>query len=202
MRATLLLAAGGSRRFGAANKLMSRRGRAPLVLHALTAARAAPAGRLIVVTGAQGARVARAIWGVRGVRATIVRARRHREGLAASLRAGLAALRPCERQVFVFLGDMPAVPPHLAARLARTLVPGVAAVRPAHRGRPGHPVLLRRPASGALARLSGDRGLGPLLGDVRMVTAGAGALLDVDTPRTRWGSASLSAKPERWQELA
>lgn len=186
MRATLLLAAGGSRRFGAANKLLSRRGGAPLVMRALAAARAAPAGRLIVVTGAQAPRVARAIRTARGMRVTIVRARRHREGMAESLRAGLEALWPIERAAFVFLGDMPAVPPHLAARLARARVAGADAARPQHRGRPGHPVLLRRPTPDAISRLTGDRGLAPLLRNVRTVSSGAGVLLDVDTPRTRW----------------
>ncbi|MET0270364.1 MAG: NTP transferase domain-containing protein, partial [Sphingomonas sp.] len=117
-----------------------------------------------------------------GRAAVIVRARRYRAGLSESLRAGLAALRPGEREIYVFLGDMPAVPPLLARRLARAMKPDVAAVRPVHRGQPGHPVLLRRPSPAAIAALSGDRGLSPPRHLVRIVPAGRGALVDIDKP--------------------
>lgn len=174
MRVAILLAAGSSRRFGRANKLLVRRGGVRLIDRALAIARAAPAARLIVVTGRDRAAMTRA---VRGPRTTSVHAPDHAEGMGASLRAALAALRPNERQIFLFLGDMPAVPPTLAARLARALRPGDAGVRPVWRERPGHPVLFRLP----LARMpAGDAGPGrgqPL----RTIAGPSGCVHDVDT---------------------
>ena len=159
MRAAILLAAGRSQRFGSANKLLASFNGRPLVLHALAAARAAPVGRVIVVTGAQADRIARTTR-LASPRARIVRARDHREGLAASLRAGLAALRPIERELFVFLGDMPAIPHGLALRLAFRLTRDrAAAIRPAWKGVVGHPVLMRRPSRATMAALRGDKGL-------------------------------------------
>lgn len=189
MRVALLLAAGSSRRWGAANKLLARIGGESMVVASLRIARAAPVGRVVVIVGAQAERVARAVRAARVPGVEVVRARDHSAGVGASLRAGLAALRPAERTVFVFLGDMPTVPPTLARRLARALRPGDAAVRPVWRGVPGHPVLLRRPSRAAIGRIGGDRGLGPLLAGARTIAAGRGAVRDVDRrtdlPRAR-----------------
>ncbi|SFR79606.1 nucleotidyltransferase family protein [Sphingomonas jatrophae] len=177
MRAAIVLAAGSSRRWGAENKLMARIGGRPLVCHAVAAARQAPVGRILVVTGRQSGRVAAA---VRGPRVTVVRARDHATGLSASVRAGLAALRPCETSVFIFLGDMPRVPPFLAERLARALRIRDSGVRPTSRGVPGHPVLLRRPDRTELAQLHGDRGLAPLLRGLRTIPGPRSAIIDID----------------------
>ena len=134
MRAAIVLAAGRSRRFHGANKLLARwRGRA-LIDHALAAARAAPVGRVLVVLGHDRRRLAARIG---GPRMTTIFARDHRDGLAESLRAGLRALRPNEREVFVFLGDMPMIPAFLPARLARAHVAGRRRGAPARARRAG-----------------------------------------------------------------
>ena len=182
MRAVILLAAGRSRRFRKANKLLApHRGR-PLIDHALAAARAAPVARVIVVVGHDRARIVRHI---RGIRTTIVFARDHREGLGASLRAGLKALRCNERDLFVFLGDMPTVPLGLTGRLARALRPGLDAVRPRGQAGPGHPVLLRRPDRDTIDRLCGDSGLAALIGGrtgwVATGRTGTARPADIDT---------------------
>ncbi|MET0268801.1 MAG: nucleotidyltransferase family protein [Sphingomonas sp.] len=179
MRVAILLAAGRSRRFVGANKLLARVGGAAIVTHAVRVARAAPVARVIVVTGHDHVRVARA---VRGPRVRVVHARAHRAGVSASLRAGITALWPVERAIYVFLGDMPTVPPSLVRRQARALVPGVAAVRTRGRAGPGNPVLLRRPDADVVARLTGDRGFAPLIiGKIRWIDAGGGQPMDVDT---------------------
>lgn len=184
MRAAILLAAGSSRRFAGGNKLLARIGARPLLAHALTSALAAPAGRIIVVVGADHLRTAALARAVGGGRVVIVRARDHETGMAASLRAGLAALRPIERELFVFLGDMPFVPPALARRLVRLLKPGVGAARPWADAVPGHPVLLRRPGPALVARLARDRGLGALLqGEIRWLPSHSRLLADVDSRR-------------------
>jgi molybdenum cofactor cytidylyltransferase len=184
VRAAILLAGGRSRRFIGGNKLLAKvKGRA-LLLRALDAALAAPVARVIVVTGSDRARVARCVGARHGPRLRLVHARDHREGIAGSLRAGLAALRPCERALFVFLGDMPDVPAGLTARMLRALKPGVAVVRPSAGPAPGHPVLIRRPDRSAVAALRGDRGLSGLLsGRVHWIETPARALRDVDRRR-------------------
>jgi len=164
MRAAILLAAGASRRFGRPDKLAQLLAGRSLLDHAVERARASGAGRVLLVTS----RAPR----YRGV--THVRARNARSGLSASLAAGLAALRPIEREVLIFLADMPfAHAPRLRLR------PGMDAVRPRFRGRPGHPILVRTRV--AKARLAGgDAGLRGAL-RTAFVRGDPGHVFDVDT---------------------
>ena len=166
MRAAILLAAGASRRFGRRDKLQERLGRRSLIDHALANARASGARRILLVTSAP--------FCLRGV--TSVRCANAKDGLSASLAAGLAALRPIEREVLIFLADMPfARAPRLRLRA------GLEAVRPVFRNQPGHPMLVRSQA--ARMRLgTGDRGLGGAL-RTGFVRGSAGHVLDVDTRR-------------------
>jgi molybdenum cofactor cytidylyltransferase len=164
VRAAIILAAGASRRFGHRDKLKARLGRRNLLDHVVDNARACGACRILLVTTG-----APPIAGVTPVRVG------KPEVLSASLRAGLAALRPIEREVLIFLADMP------FARAPRLrLQPGMEAVRPRFRGRPGHPVLLR--ADRAKARLGqGDEGPGRAL-RTAFVPGTTAHLLDIDTP--------------------
>jgi len=191
MRVAILLAAGASRRFGAPNKLSARyRGR-PLLSHALMAARQAPVQRLLVVTGAQPARVSAMVHRLDRAALT-VRAANHREGMGASLRAASRRLRPIDREVLVFLSDMPWLAPDMAARLVRDARQGDEIVRPVRRGRPGHPVLLRGRALASLASARGDEGPGRGRGyRTRLVPGDRRCIADVDRP------AALSRPPAR-----
>lgn len=181
MRVAIVLAAGRSRRFGTADKRMARLGGRRLLDRALAMARAAPVGRVLLVIDCQ--------LRMRPAGVTIVRARRARAGLGESLKAGLRVLRPRETELFLFLGDMPAVPRWLAGRLARG-----SAVRPVFAGQPGHPVHLMRPDAALVERLSGDRGLGALLtGTGRTLRGPRGAVLDVDRPGDLRLARALSA---------
>jgi len=171
MRAAIVLAAGASRRFGRSDKLRARLGGVPLLDHAIRHALASGAKRVIVVTSHGGAG--------RGMGRTIhrVRAARHREGLSASLAAGLAALRPIEREVLIFLGDMP----FAAMPRGMRLRPGFDAVRPVVVGKPGHPMLVRVSAARAAAG-GGDSGLAGRLGQIGRVRGTVGNGFDIDTP--------------------
>ena len=165
MRAAILLAAGASRRFGGRDKLKARIGKHSLLDLVLAHARAAGPCRIIVVSAGR----------IRLAGVTHVHAHHARKGLSASLAAGLAALRPIEREVLIFLADMPFA---FAPRLR--LAPGVHAVRPCFRGQPGHPLLVR--ASVAKAGLErGDKGLSGSLRP-RFVPGTAAHLIDIDTP--------------------
>jgi molybdenum cofactor cytidylyltransferase len=106
------------------------------------------------------------------------------EGMGASLRA---AVGPCRRLdgVFVFLGDMPRVPPEVAPDLARALT-GVDAVAPILRGRRGHPVLFGGACFPALRAWTATR-RAQVLAAWASDGAGrqpddAGVLFDVDRP--------------------
>ena len=186
--AAVVLAAGAGRRFGG-GKLTACWRDGVLLDGALAAAFAAPVDEIIVVTGGDAAvgPAAQAFAGPRadGERLRLVPAPDWSEGLAASLRAGLAALPAEVQAAFIFLGDMPGVPHALADRLARALGPGVTAVQPTVRGAPAHPVLLSHSLFPAALALRGDRGAQALLaghGVIRIDVDEPGATLDVDTP--------------------
>ena len=165
MRAAILLAAGASRRFGGRDKLKARLGSRSLLDLAVAHARASGACRVILVSTGR----------IRLAGVTHVHAHRAREGLSASLAAGLAALRPIEREVLIFLADMPFA---YAPRLR--LAPGVHAVRPRFRGQPGHPLLVRTTAA-RTGLGQGDKGLSESL-RARFVPGTAAHLIDIDTP--------------------
>src|SRR4051794_15994077 len=162
MRVAIVLAAGSSRRFGAANKLLAPLHGRPLLTYALDAAQNAPVAWTMVVTGDDRARVA-AVARQRLPRARIVHASRHREGIAASLAAGLAALPQRVEEALIFLGDMPRIPPGLAGWLVRRRGGQGPSLRAMLNGHPAHPVLLARADFPAAAALTGDRGPGAML---------------------------------------
>lgn len=181
MRAAIVLAGGRSERFGRADKLFVPLRGKPLVLHAIEAARAAPAVRVVVVAGRGEGRLRDLLrrWGLKQVR--VVRAGPHAP-LSGSLALAIRALRPAERDAFVFLGDMPFVDPAMASRLLRAMRPGIAVVRPGWRGEPGHPVLVR--GIRTVPRRPGDAGFRPAAGSVVTIPGGPSCILDVDSPAT------------------
>ncbi|WP_116089606.1 nucleotidyltransferase family protein [Sphingomonas crusticola] len=164
MRAAIVLAAGASRRFGYRDKLRTRLQGRSLLHHVVANAQLSGAKRIIVV-------VSRA---TRMSGVTVVRARQAKRGLSASLRIGLAALRPVEREVLIFLADMPfARAPHMV------LEPDMAAIRPRFRGDPGHPMLVRV-AAARKAWTAGDAGFAGKL-QTAFVRGNAGNIIDIDT---------------------
>jgi molybdenum cofactor cytidylyltransferase len=170
LRAAILLAAGQSRRFGSGDKLKAVLGRASLFSQSLKLAQGSGAVRVIVVGGPR-VRQSAALRQVRSVRS--------REGIGESLSVALAALRPIEREVIIYLADMP------LARLPNriTLRSSLDAVRPIWKGERGHPVLIRsQVARNVLLRC--DRGLGVALARCRLaeVQGQPGNVLDIDTP--------------------
>lgn len=179
--AAILLAAGHARRFGDDKLLRALHG-APIVQHAIDAARAAPVSRIVIVhrPGATMEQLCRdaALSDPRISSLTI-----ESDALSASLSAGLHAVAG---GAFVFLGDMPFIPHEISARLAVALGDRFAAV-PVCAGQQGHPVLLSARAAALAARLSGDQGAGALLRRhanevVHLETDDDGVLADVDTP--------------------
>jgi len=158
---------------------------------ALACAVAAPARHITLAVGAEGERVAAAAQafatreGERD-RLTVVYTPDWALGMSASLKLAIAGLAPDVDAAFVFLGDMPLIPPGVAAALADALTPDVAAAAPVFDGRLGHPALIGAGLFPEIGRLDGDRGarrlleaLGPRL--ARVAAPDDGVLFDVDT---------------------
>lgn len=181
--AAVVLAAGSASRFGG-GKLLATFDGAPLLHAALAAAQVAAPGAVTVVTGADAEAVgacARAF----DPAIRLVHAADHAEGMAASLRAGIASLGPEVEAAFVFLGDMPRVPQSLLAPLASAVAAGAPAAAPVFQGQRGNPVLLGRDLFGEVAELKGDVGARPILQALgarlaRIEAPDDGVLFDVD----------------------
>jgi molybdenum cofactor cytidylyltransferase len=176
--AAIVLAAGRGERFapdGGGSKLAAPLAGQPLLDHAVRAALAAPV-REVIVVGRPGTGV------IADPRVRFVALAS--TALSDSLRAGLAAAGD-SMGAFVFLGDMPLIPPDMAARLAAVIGEGPAALPEWHE-QPGHPVLLARSAFALADGLTGDEGLGRVLrglaGVVRMPVEDEGVILDIDRP--------------------
>ena len=181
----VILAAGSGSRFGG-GKLTAAWDAGVLLEGALAAAFAAPVRSVTVVIGADADAVAAAARGF-DPRTLVVHAPDHAEGMAASLRAGIASLPHDADGAFVFLGDMPRVPTEVLGRLARALIDGALAAAPVYQGRRGNPVLLDRTLFPQLLSLTGDagaRGVLQGLGDQLALVESPddGVLFDVDRP--------------------
>jgi molybdenum cofactor cytidylyltransferase len=182
--AGVVLAAGGASRFGSPKQLAELDG-IPLLQHAVDAILAVPAIEdVVIVLGAASERVRDAVaFGD----ARVVACNEWQEGMAASLRCGVAAVGDAD-WVIVTLGDQPRVTPQVIAAVMDTAdsAPiGTAAVRATYDGVPGHPVALSRAMLPGVAKLRGDVGARELLGSASVRTFEAGRLcdpVDVDTP--------------------
>lgn len=173
----VLLAAGAGRRYGKPKVLVEG-----WLETAVGALRDGGCGDVVLVLGA--AEVA-APPGV-----TAVLAPDWRDGLSASVRAGLAeAERKGADFAVLHVIDTPDVGPAVVARvLARAAASPSGLARAYFGDRPGHPVVLaRRHWPEVLARISGDHGAGAYLRsrrDVEIVDCGdLAAGMDVDEPR-------------------
>lgn len=181
MSCGLVLAAGAATRFGSPKQLAELDGR-PLLQHAVDAMLGAPGvERAAVVLGHAADRV-RAAVDLAGVEA--VECPDWREGMAASLRCGLAALGPCEH-VVVTLGDQPEITAAAIGAVLAACGEGVAAARATYDGAPGHPVALGPALLARAGELRGDAGFRELLADADVRAVEVGHLArpdDVDTP--------------------
>ena len=186
--AALVLAAGRSTRMGAINKLIAEIGGKPLVRIAAEQALASRAKPVIVVTGHERERVEAAL---AGLPVRFVHNPEYADGLATSLKTGIAAVPADADGVVVCLGDMPQVDAGLIDRLIAAFDPerGALVVVPTIDGRRGNPVVWSRRFFPDLMGISGDFGARHLIGSyaeavVEIPVAGEAALTDVDTPES------------------
>ena len=185
--AALVLAAGAARRMRGRDKLLEPVGGRPVLRATVEAAAASRADEVVVVLppGAEARRAA-----IAGAAVRTVEAADWAEGMAASMRAGLAAVSGRADAVVVLLADMPEVG---AADIDRL----IAAFDPAEGreicravsadGKPGHPVLFGRRFFEALAGADRRPGARDVVRDaadlvVEVPTPGQAAVVDLDTP--------------------
>jgi molybdenum cofactor cytidylyltransferase len=182
----VILAAGLSRRMGAANKLLAEVDGMPMLARVVDSVVASKAKPILVVTGHE-AEAVRAALGDRPV--TFVHNPAFAEGLAGSVKAGIDAVPPNADGAVVCLGDMPQVTGRHIDRLIAAFNPveGRAICIPTWQGRQGNPVLWARRFFDEIMALSGDRGAKALIeehGDqvAEVAVPDAGVALDIDTP--------------------
>jgi molybdenum cofactor cytidylyltransferase len=183
--AALVLAAGRGTRMAGGVKQTAEIAGKPLVGHAVAAARDGGCSPVVVVTG-HAAPAVRAAVGEAAV--TFVHNGDYAEGMATSLKAGLAALPGDVDAVVVLLADMPHVDGALVRRLAAAYDPlaGKLIAVPVAGGRRGNPVLIARRFFDELKTVTGDVGARDVIRAypeaVVEVPADVAALTDLDTP--------------------
>jgi molybdenum cofactor cytidylyltransferase len=173
--AAVILAAGGSTRFGSPKQLATV-GDRTMLERVVDVARAAGLAPIVVV-----------LPGVVSAPDDVLAVvnDRSREGLSRSLRLGIAALDSDVAAAVILLGDQPTVPPAWVAALRLQSLGERPVVVMRAEGRIGPPVLLRREAFGLVEEATGDEGLGPTLGRHPELVAHidvAEHAPDVDTP--------------------
>jgi molybdenum cofactor cytidylyltransferase len=187
--AALVLAAGLSSRMAPHNKLLAvlPNGKR-MITETVERALASTATPVIVVTGHQDQQIREALT---GLQVRFVYAPDYAEGMAASIRAGIAAMSATIGAALICLGDMPLVEPSTLDQIiaAYDTAEGREIIIPTHDGQRGNPILWGRQFFVELLHLAGDAGARQVLYKhmeyVSEVTAESDAVLrDFDTPET------------------
>ncbi len=178
----IVLAAGAATRFGALKQLVRVAGR-PMLHNAVARAVDIAGSSVIVVLGAEAAALAPLL---RHTPATVIVNREWREGMASSIRAGVARLPPSCTAVMITLADQPAVTTEDLRRLRSAWQRQTDFIAAAfHEATVGAPAIFPRSMFTELSALRGDVGARQLLqrNPDRVVRVPmASAAIDVDTP--------------------
>ena len=189
MLTNILLAAGLSRRMGAANKLLLPFGQSTLIGTVAANLLAAELGEVFVVLGHESGRVRAAL---AGLPVQFVENPRFALGMTASIQAGVAAAHPDSEGYMVCPGDMPFVSAAEFGRIGAFFEAcfrenPAAIVQPVFEGRRGNPVVFSRVYEPQILGNTHPDGCRPVvqrnLENVRwMEMPTASVLRDLDTP--------------------
>lgn len=178
----LVLAAGAARRFGSAKQLVRINGE-PLLHRAVARASEMAGGAVTVVLGAHAAELTPLL---KHSPASVIINRQWEEGLASSLRAGVAQLPPGTEAVMITLADQAAITTHDLRRLVAgwRRQPDLL-VAASYEGRMGVPAIFPSSCFGDLLALRGDEGARLVLrrmSDRCLRIPMPNASIDIDTP--------------------
>ncbi len=153
--AGVILAAGGSTRFGTTKQLLDWRGK-PLVTHTVETALAGGLSPVIIVTGADQENVTLA---VKGLPVKCVHNPDWEQGQSSSVRTGIESLPPQVGGAIFLLADQPYTPPELILQLVKEhTLNRISIIYPEVNGKRANPVLFDRETFLDLAKLTGDIG--------------------------------------------
>lgn len=153
--AGVILAAGGSARFGTTKQLLDWKGK-PLVTHAAVTALASGLSPVLVVTGADQEKVTRA---VEDLPVICVHNPDWEQGQSSSVRSGVEALPRDVGGAIFLLVDQPFIPPELIQRLVKAqAVKRAPIIYPLVNDKRANPVLFDREVFQDLQSLKGDTG--------------------------------------------
>lgn len=186
MISAILLAAGESTRMGRPKQLLPWQGKT-LLQHCLETVLRSDADEVVLVLGYKADLIRKRL---PALPVKIVTNPDYHQGMAASLRCGLRAMDPASEAFLVVLADQPGIGPETVNTLIRRFRqadPQRGIVRPAYRGRGGHPVLMAVRYLQEALQLEGDEGARRILlnhpGDILEVPLDHDAVLkDIDTP--------------------
>lgn len=185
MITAVVLAAGTSRRMGRCKQLLCYKGQ-PLVRIASKAACDSKADHVLVVTGFESKKVELAL---QGLPLKTVYNPAFLSGQGSSLAAGIKAAPQDTSAFAILVADLP----HITADTVNFILSEYEArgkplaLRPLHKGKPGHPVIVNAKLRPNLESLRGEEGARAIFrtlkeGVVCLETGDPGTVLDVDTP--------------------
>ena len=186
--------AGLSSRMDGWKPLAEYRGR-PLILSSIENALSA-CQRLVVVTGFRGEELEQLLAAEypHSPQLQVIRNGEYTRGMFSSIQTGAAHIN--SDWLFVALGDMPDIPPHLYFQLAERIDTAARAstrhdiIRPVFRGKPAHPVLMNQRVKHTLCKMPADANMQKMFMKHAQETGGMvlevevyepGSLYDIDT---------------------
>ena len=183
----VILAAGSSTRMGTVNKLLTRIDGRAMVRAVVDEMQGSSVRPVVVVTGHEADRVEEVL---AGADARLVHNSEYRNGLSASIRAGLAAVPESTQAAVICLGDMPLIKSKHVDKLVAAFDPseGREICVPVFEGKRGNPVLFARRFFAEIAAVRGDVGARHLIGEYEefvceVAMDDRAVLVDVDSPQ-------------------
>jgi molybdenum cofactor cytidylyltransferase len=183
--AAIILAAGKSTRMGEAKQLL-RLGESTVLGQTIENVRRSAVDEIVLVLGASAEAIRRQLPAslLQGLKVVVNPV--YEQGMASSLRAGLAALDPQIGAALIVLADQPFVLPETLDQLGREHRRTQAQiVIPSYKGRRGNPVLVDCSVFAEVMALEGDIGCRAIFGShtertVKLEVEDEGILLDID----------------------